>query len=88
MLSGGNPLVAQNILRTIASSNVAIHSDEADKVATLSKMGHCHKIAKKHYQSVAKNGLAVEGLLTINAAAQKSKQSRKRLTEAVVSLDD
>lgn len=81
--AGGNPLVAQNILRSIASSNVALHCDETARTATLSKMGHCKKIAKKHYHSAAKNGLAVQGLFAIQSAAIKNREKRKKLNLAM-----
>ena len=85
---GGNSLVAQNILRSIASSNVALHSSKDDAMATLTKMGHSKKVAKKHYQSGAKNGLAVQGLVAITAAAKKNKKHRQRTKNAVKNQDN
>ena len=78
-------MVAQNILRTIASSNVALHSNKADALATLRKMGHSKKVAKKHYQSGAKSGLAVQGLIAIKRASIKNKEHRDRIDKAVTS---
>ena len=80
---GGNSMVAQNILRSIASSNVALHSSKEDAIATLTKMGHSNKVAKKHYQSGAKNRLAAQGVVAMKTAAQKNKKQRWRTKNAV-----
>lgn len=80
-------MVAQNILRSIATSNVALHSSKADAMATLRKMGHSQKVARKHYQSGAKSGLAVQGVIAIKKAAHKNKEQRGRIEKAVQTQD-
>ena len=65
-------LAAQNIFRTIASSNVGEHGTEEEKRCTEIKMNHSASTAAKFYRFNARPGMAANGLHAIREARKKS----------------